>query len=402
MPAFTYVAKDVQGVYHRGDVGAVDERQAANLIRRKKLILISLKPLNEKQQKFWEKFTSRVSFTDVVVMTRQLATMIGAGLVLSEALDILQEQQSNKNFKKVLEDISTDINGGLDFASALEKHPEVFPSLYSKLIRAGQASGKMDTILLELAKNLEKQREFQGKVRSAMIYPAVVITMMGGVMGVMIFFVMPKLLSLYKESSMDLPLPTKILIGFSNFMLNFWWLVVIVVAGVVIAVKKYRATADGRLNIDKLILKTPILGRITTLVILTDFTRTLSLLIAAGLSILEAIKISTDVVSNQVFKDGLDISYKGVERGLTFSSQLLAMPTFPRIVGQMVKTGEETGKLDEVLSRVSEYFESEADNSLKNITTLIEPVILVLLGVGVAFLVISVILPIYQLTTNIQ
>lgn len=402
MPVFVYKAKDLQGEYHNGEVETIDEHHAATLVRRKKLILISLKPKSEAGLRLFDKIFNRVSFSDIVVMTRQLATMIQAGLVLSEALDILEEQQTNKRFKKVLKDISVDVKGGLDFAASLEKHPDIFPPLYSKLIRAGQVSGKMDTILLSLATNLEKEREFKSRVKSAMIYPVVVITMMIVVMMIMFFFVMPKLMGLYKESNIQLPLPTKIMIGLANFMTGFWWAILLVLIIVVGSLRRYTATAEGRMTFDKLMLKIPVVGKIIKLIILTNFSRTFALLVSSGLSILESIKILGDIVGNRVYREDLDVSYKGVERGLSFSSQLLSMPVFPKIVGQMIKTGEETGKIDEIMYKLADYFEQESDSSLKNATTLIEPVILVVLGISVAFLVISVILPIYQLTTSIK
>lgn len=402
MPTFYYSAKDLNGEYHRGDIETVDEVQAITLLRRKKLIIISIKEKKPNEENFVSKFFNKIPFNAIVVMTRQLATMIEAGLVLSEALDILQEQQENKRFKQVLTEVSADVKGGMDFASTLEKHPDVFPPIYSQLVKAGQASGKLDTILLQLATNLEKEREFKAKVRGAMIYPIVVVTMMFGVMAIMVFFVMPKLLGLYKESNLDLPLPTKIMIGFADFMLSFWWVLVLLVIITILIFRRYAATPNGRLHIDQLILKTPILNKITTLVILTNFTRTFGLLIASGLSILDSIKIVSAITGNRVFQDGLEMSSQGVERGLSFSSQLLRLPQFPRIIGQMVKTGEETGKLDGILFKLADYFESESDNSLKNITTLIEPIILVVLGIGVGFLVVSIILPIYQLSTSIK
>lgn len=402
MPIFSYAAKDLQGEYHRGEVETADETQGARLLRRKKLIVLSLKPKNDNGQTFLDKFIGGVSFADVVIMTRQLATMIEAGLVLSEALDILEEQQTNKRFKLALGKISADIKGGIDFATAIEKYPDIFPPLYSRLVSAGQASGKLDTILLELADNLEKQRSFQSKVKGAMIYPIVVVTMMIGVMLVMVFFVMPKLTGLYKESGIDLPLPTKIMLFIADFMIGYWWLVLFLVIVVVLSVKKVLATPKGKLIFDQYILKMPVLGRVVTVVTLTSFTRTFGLLIAAGLPILEAIKIVGSVLGNTAYRQSFDLAYQGVERGLSFSSQILSMPIFPRIVGQMIKTGEETGKLDDIMFRLADYFESESDNSLKNITTLIEPIILIVLGIGVAFLVISVILPIYQLTTSVR
>lgn len=402
MPVFSYTAKDMNGEYHKGDVETVDEFQAATLLRRKRLIIISIKEKNKNQENLISKYLNKIPFSAIVIMTRQLATMIQAGLVLSEALDILQDQQENKKFKIVLNDVLADIKGGLDFSSALQKYPAVFPPIYSQLISAGQASGKLDTILLQLATNLEKEREFQGKVKSAMIYPVVVVTMMIAVMLIMVFFVMPKLLGLYGESGIDLPLPTQILIGFSHFMLGYWWLLLIILVIIIISFRKYSTTPDGRLKVDEFLLRAPVIGKITSLIILTSFTRTFGLLVSSGLSILDSIKIVAAITGNRVYQDGLSLAYQGVERGLSFSSQILRLHEFPRIIGQMIKTGEETGKLDEIMLKLADYFESESDNSLKNVTTLIEPIVLVVLGIGVGFLVISIILPIYQLTTNIK
>lgn len=402
MAIYTYVAKDSQGEYHRGEVDTIDERQASQLLRRKQLTVISLALKNVNQGKIWDLFINKIAFSDIVVMTRQLATMINAGLVLSESLDILEEQQENPKFKKILLDISREVKGGLDFATAVEKYPDVFPSLYSKLIRAGQASGKLDVILEELANNLEKDREFKSKITGAMIYPVVVITMMFGVMLIMIFFVMPKLLGLYSESGIELPLMTKIVIGITTFILGYWWAMLLVGIVVVLLVKRYISTPDGKIVYDTLLLKMPVVGKINKLIVLTSFTRTFALLTASGIAILESIKIVSNIVGNSVYKAGFENAYKGVERGLNFSSQLLSMPIFPRLVGQMIKTGEETGKLEEIMTKLADYFESETDHTLKNITTLIEPLVLVVLGVGVAFLVISIILPIYQLTTNMK
>ncbi|MDD2823313.1 MAG: type II secretion system F family protein [Candidatus Daviesbacteria bacterium] len=402
MPIFSYTTKDMNGEYHKGEVETVDQFQAATLLRRKRLIIISIKEKNKNQENLFDKYFNRIPFSVVVVMTRQLATMVQAGLVLSEALDILQDQQENKKFKKVLIDILADIKGGLDFAAALQKHPDVFPAIYGQLVAAGQASGKLDIILLQLANNLEKEREFKGKIRGAMIYPIVVVTMMVGVMLIMVFFVMPKLLSLYGDSNIELPLPTKILMGFSNFMLGYWWLILVVIVVALVSFRRYSQTQDGRLRVDEFLLKAPAIGKITSLVILTSFTRTFGLLVSSGLSILDSIKIVSAITGNRVYQDGLILAYQGVERGLSFSSQVLRLPEFPRIIGQMIKTGEETGKLDEIMFKLADYFESESDNSLKNITTLIEPVVLVILGIGVGFLVVSIILPIYQLTTNIK
>jgi len=202
MPIFTYLTKDITGIAHKGEIEARDEFQAARILRGKKLIIISLTTRNEFQEKYLDQLFNKVSFAEVVVTTRQLATMVSSGLILSEALDILADQEPNPRFKKILSSISADIKGGMDFATALEKFPDVFPNIYAKLVRAGQISGKLDTILLELATNLEKERIFKSRIGGAMIYPIVVVCMMIGVALVMVFFVVPKLTGLYSESSL--------------------------------------------------------------------------------------------------------------------------------------------------------------------------------------------------------
>lgn len=399
MANFTYKSRDLNGVDHSGEVEATDIRTAIAIIRKQGLVVISVTSKDNSSENFFQKFFDRVSFGEVVSLTRQLATMIGAGLVLSDSLDILEEQQTNKRMKKAIEQISRDVKGGLTFAQALGKHSDIFPPLYINLVKSGEASGKMDEVLLEMADSLEKEREFKSRVKGAMIYPMVVITMMVAVVTIMIIFVIPKLTSLYKQSSIELPLPTKILIGISDVLINFWWLIIIVIIAVVIGFRKWVKTPHGALIFDEALLRVPLVGKIVTSVALTNFSRTFGLLIGAGIPLLDSINIVADVSENNSFKLELKKSYQGVARGLPFSS-LLKADIFPKIVPQMVKVGEETGKVDEIFFKLSSYFESEADNMVKNLTVAIEPVVLVILGIGVGFLVVSIILPIYKLTTS--
>lgn len=396
---FIYKAKDLQGNDHTGSVQSPDIRAASAIIRKKGLIVISLNPKNPPVNKFLRRFLDRVSFTELVIMTRQLATMVSSGLVLSEAIDILEEQQTNKPLKKALAEISQDIKGGLTLAQALSKHPDIFPHLYVNLIKSGEASGKLDSVLLQMADGLEKDREFQAKIRGAMIYPTVVLLMMVAVIVIMMVFVIPKLTSLYAQSTIDLPLPTKILIAASGIFTNFWWLGVILIAAAFVGISRWKQTPTGNLFLSKLILKIPIISQIITNVTLTNFNRTFGLLTSAGIPLLDSIGIVSDLTDNLVFKNALKDAYKGVEKGLPFSS-LLTAAVFPRIVSQMIKVGEETGKVDEIFIKLADYFESESDHMVKNLTVAIEPIVLIILGIGVAFLVISIILPIYKLTTS--
>lgn len=399
MPIFVYKARDFQGIDHRGTIETIDASRAARLLSKKGLVATSIVEKKSASPLF-EKLLNRISFDELVIATRQLATMIDAGLVLSEAMDILVNQQTNPNFKKVLEQVSRDLKSGLDLASALKKHPDVFPSLYCSLVKAGEQAGNLDVILNEMANNLERDREFRSRVRGAMIYPLLIITMMIVVVGIMMFFVIPRLTTLYTQSNIDLPLPTKILIGTSNFFINYWWSMVIFVVIGFFVFRKWVATPQGRYQFDEFLLKVPLVGRVIRGAALTNFTRTFGLLTTAGVPILESISIVSEIIGNSVYKQALIECKLGVERGLTFSAQLQAETAFPVIISQMYKVGEETGKVDKVSFKLADYFESEADHLVKNLTVIIEPVILVTLGIGVAFLVLSIILPIYRLTTS--
>lgn len=399
MAEFTYTAKDIHGEDHTGNIKSADTHSAAITIRKKGLIVISLKSKGVSGNSFLDKFFNRVSFSELVIITRQLATMVSSGLVLSDAIDILIEQQNNQTLKKALEEVSQDVKGGLSLAQALSKFPNIFPRLYANLVKSGETSGKLDQVLLQMAEGLEKDREFRARIKGAMIYPAVVLTMMFVVIIIMMLFVIPKLITLYAGSSIELPLPTRILIFISNSFVNFWWLGVICLIGICIGLIRWNKTSSGNLILGKTLLRIPIIGKIIINVTLTNFSRTFGLLTSAGLPLLESIYIVSDLTDNPVFRNALKESYDGVEKGLPFSS-LLTAEVFPKIVGQMVKVGEETGKVDEIFFKLADYFESESDHLVKNLTVAIEPIVLVLLGVGVGFLVISIILPIYKLTTS--
>lgn len=400
MPKFNYKAKDINGSEHQGVIETSDTHQVARVLSKKGLILISTKEINEKGNQFFDKFFNRVSFSDLVIMTRQLSTMIESGLVLSDALDILVEQQDNKKFKEVLSQVSRDVKNGLDLAGAVKKHPDVFPPLYSSLIRAGEQAGKLDVVLTQMATNLEKDREFRSKIRGAMIYPIIVFSIMIVVLSIMMIFVIPRLVSFYSQSGIELPITTKILITISNFFVNFWWLMIAAGVGLFLFIKRWTATPDGKYKFDIFLLKIPVVGKVVKGSSLTNFNRTFGLLIHSGLPILDSLLIVADVVGNSVYKKSLEDCYRGVERGLPLSAQLELTGSFPKIISQMYRVGEETGKVDEIAFKLAEYFESETDHLVKNLTVIIEPLVIVILGLGVAFIVISLILPIYKLTTS--
>jgi len=297
--------------------------------------------------------------------------------------------------------ILADVQGGESFSKSLAKHPKVFTSSYVALVKAGETGGVLDKVLLRLADNLEKQQEFQGKVKGALIYPVIIVVAMIGVGIVMMIFVIPKMTSLYSEFDAELPTPTRILIGASDLMLKFWPILLIVIAGLIYGFGLYRKTPEGRRKTDEWYFKIPVFGELQKKILLTELTRTLSLMIGAGVSILDGLRIAAGVVNNVVISDALEDASKRVEKGFPLAFSFAKHPdAFPYILSQMVAVGEETGKMDEVLSKISHIFEEESSQEVKTLSSTIEPIVMILLGVGVAFLVIAIILPIYNLTSQ--
>lgn len=343
---------------------------------------------------------NRVSFNDIVDLTRQLAIMLNAGLTLIDSFDILKKQITKSSLLKIVENLDKEVRGGNSLSTALRRYPRLFSNLYISLVKSGEASGKLSDILLRLADNLEKQREFRGKLKGALIYPAIVIVGMIAVMFIMVTFVIPKLLDLYKDFNVELPITTKILIAVSSFSSHFWPLIIIGTFIGVGLIQQYFRTKGGKLLRDKTLLKIPVINNVIKISTLVDSTRTLSILIGSGVSILEALSIITETTDNVIYENAFKNIYRLVEKGVSLGTAMMQENIFPPILVQMTIVGEQTGHLDDTLSRISKYFEMESEIAIKAMTTLIEPAILVVLGLGVGFLVISVLTPIYNLTSS--
>ncbi len=401
MKTFNFKAKDKNGKLVRGKVEANDEKYAAQLIREKGLILISLSvEAKSNLLSLIEGLGKKVKAEEVSNFTRQISTMVGAGLPITEALNILKVQ-SRGRMQEIVSQILADVEEGQSFSSAISKYPDVFSQTYVALIKAGEAGGVLDNVLSRLSDTLEKQIEFKGKVKGALIYPVIVVIGMIVVAFVMMVFVIPKMLSLYSEFGAELPTPTKILMNVSGFFAKFWWLFLAAFAVFLNFFIGYRKTKSGKRKVDELILKIPIFGDLQRQVILTELTRTLSLLTGTGVSILDSLSISSQVVGNAVISEALDESAKDVEKGFPIAFSFSKHPeAFPYILSQMIAVGEETGKMSEVLAKVSHVFEVESDQKVKALTAAIEPLVMIVLGIGVGFLVIAVILPIYNLTSQ--
>ncbi|OGE08894.1 hypothetical protein A3A60_00895 [Candidatus Curtissbacteria bacterium RIFCSPLOWO2_01_FULL_42_26] len=403
MPIFKFTAKDISGKKVSGEVDALNEKGVVGILRNEKLVPIEI------QQKAAGKnakgsiipsFGQGVSSGEVVNFTRQFSTMLSAGLPLTDALVILQKQTKSPNFARILSKVVADVEGGMSLSAALNQNKSVFGIVYIKLIEAGETGGVLDKVLNKLAQSLEKDKEFKAKTRGAFIYPAIVVCVMVVVMILMMIFVVPKLTGLYAEIGTELPLPTKIMIALSSFFQKFWWLVALTFVGSIYGLRLYAKTENGADVVSKMVLSLPVWGKIRRMLVLSEFTRTLGLLVGTGIPIITALRVVRDILTSVSYRQGIDEAIARVERGAPLYQPLTANSAFPPIVGQMVRVGEETGKMDEVLARLSVYFEAESENMIRNLTTALEPIILVVLGLGVAVLVLSIILPIYNLTAQ--
>ncbi len=403
MSIFRYKARGGDGKILTGLVEAPNHSTASRLLHDKQLFVVELK---ENSDTFafggFKNQFNKVSFTDIVNFTRQLSTMVTAGLSLPEALTILRSQTSNPVFATMLQEVEHQIVGGGTLADSLGKYPDLFPPTFIALVRAGESSGTLDQVMNRLANIMEGQREFKSKVSGAMIYPIIIIIGMTIVTFVMMTVVVPKLTDLYKDFNIDLPTSTKILMGVSGFFVHYWWLLLILGFGAVEAFRRWRKTPEGELVVDTLILKIPLFGELQKKIILVEFTRTLGMLIASGIHILEGLRILKESLGNVLFRNAITEISKKVEKGFPLGETFSQYAVFPPIVSQMMKVGEETGKLDDTLTKLSNYFESESEHLVKGLTTAIEPLIMVFLGVGVGFIVISVITPIYNLTSQFK
>ena len=402
MASFNYKARDKDGKETTGIVEAPSSEAAVKLLRTSDLFVISIKVVRPSGiADFLARF-KKVGSNDVSNFTRQLATMITAGLSLPDALTILRTQTTNPTFVRLIADVEHQIIGGGNLGDSLGKYPNVFSPIYIALIRAGESSGTLDKVLARLADTLETQGEFQSKVKGAMVYPVIIVVGMAGVVMVMMTVVIPKLTDLYKDFGIELPVSTRILISVSTFFVHFWWLMIAVTVGLVIAFGKWKKTPIGEAMVDSITLKIPLFGDLTKKVLLVEFTRTLAMLISAGIHILKGLQILRNSLGNVLFRNAIDEISKKVEKGFPLGETFAHYAVFPPIVSQMMKVGEETGKLDDTLVKLSRYFESESEHLVRGLTTAIEPIIMVVLGVGVGFIVISVITPIYNLTSQFK
>ncbi len=397
---YTYRAKNKEGKTIKGVVEAEGEERAVSLLKDRGYFVISLKEgagIGLDLEKLNP--IKKVSRDEVVIFTRQLSTMINAGLSLNDALFSLKEQVSPK-FAEIIDEVLRRVESGKSLGESLSGWPDIFSHIYVASVKSGEAAGVLDKVLSRLADDQEEEKAFRNNVKGALIYPIIVMVMMVIVGAIVMIFVVPKMLSLYTELDADLPAATKALMAISDFVVKAWWLVLALIGGLIYLFIKFRNTDQGARKIDEIILRLPIIGALQEKTILANMSRTLGLLLGTGLSLVEALDIIANSVGNLVFRDAIKQCARGVEKGRSLSGMMANFSVFPPILYQMVAVGEGTGKIDESLEKVSSFFKGEAETAVKGLTTALGPIIMIVLGVGVMFLVVAVLMPIYNLTSS--
>jgi type IV pilus assembly protein PilC len=347
-------------------------------------------------------FLKQPSGNDVIFFTRQLSSMLTSGFTLMQALTVMKNQIKNPAMSDVLGGIIAKVEDGGSFSSALEKYPRLFSPIYIALMRAAESSGLLDKVLLRLSENLEKQQKLRSTIKGALVYPVIVIFLMIVVVGIMMVFAIPQLSEFYRSMGVKLPLSTQVIVSASNIMVHLWWLIIIGFITVVYVFRKWHSQETGRRAVDLLILRLPLVGKLVSESLMVEFSRTLGVLIGAGSLVVDSLLKSADIVDNIIYRREIILVAKRVEKGISIGDALETSAIFPPILVQMVKIGEQTGKLDDSLIRVGEYFEREVEQTVKALTTAIEPLLMVILGLGVGFLIFAIITPIYKVISSIQ
>ncbi len=403
MATFAYVGRSKSGTVKKGELVAKTRDEAVEQLRKQSVVVTSLEERAAKEG-FKLSLGSGVSDKDLVVFTRQFGTMINAGLPLIQCLEILSTQSENAALRKAVGEVRVQVEGGSTFSDALKKHPKIFDDLYVNMVHAGEVGGLLDTILGRLSKHIEKAMKLKGQIKSAMVYPAAICGIAVIVITVLMIWVIPVFEKMFKEMSggkMALPGPTQLVIDMSNFVQGNWYIILGVLVGLIVAIKKYYGTPQGRLAIDKLLLKVPVFGDLIRKASVAKFTRTLGTLLSSGVPLLEALTICAKTSGNKVVEGALLDARVSISGGKTISEPLAKSGTFPKMVTHMIAVGESTGALDNMLGKIADFYEEEVDQAVASLTALLEPMMMVFLGVTIGFIVIAMYLPIFTMASAI-
>ncbi len=397
MAVFAFSGRTRTGQTISGEMDAPNREAVVAQLRRQQVMATSVKPKASDIQIRIPGFGGKVNERDLAVVTRQLATMIDAGLPLVQCLEILASQQDNKLLKKVLHDIRQDVEGGATFSSALKRHPKIFGALYTNMVEAGEAGGILDTILNRLAAYIEKAMILKRRVKTAMFYPATIISVAVVVVIFLLLYVIPTFQQMFANFGATLPLPTLIVLALSNFVRAYILFIIVGIVGMVVGIRVFNGTEGGKRTIDRILLRLPVFGPLIRKVAVAKFSRTLGTLVSSGVSILEGLDITARTAGNKIVEEAVFNARTVIAQGKTIAEPLEASGVFPRMVTQMIGVGEQTGALDRMLNKIADFYDEEVDVAVAGLTSLLEPLLVIFLGVIIGGVVIAMYLPIFKL-----
>ncbi len=402
MPVYVWKGRTLAGETQAGEIEVGRQEEAIDALRKRKILVTSMKQKGGAGSKPAGSGNAGVSTKDLAIFTRQFATMISAGLPLVQCLDILSKQASKPAFGRVISDVTRDVESGSTLSDALGKHRKVFDDLFRNMVAAGEAGGVLDEILMRLATYIEKADALKRKIQSAMVYPAVVLTVALGATAFMLVFIIPTFANMFTGFGAELPLPTKIVLGLSNFLVKWWWAVIVGLGAGGYAFMRFAATENGSRTIDQAMLKMPVLGDVLLKGAVARFTRTLGTLIASGVPILGGLEITARTAGNKIIAEAIMTARASIREGETVAAPLKASGVFPPMVVQMISVGEQTGALDEMLTKIAVFYESEVDTAVDTLTSIIEPVMIVVMGGIVGGMVVAMYLPMFKLISVVS
>ncbi len=408
MPVYEYKALDARG---KSVTGIIDTESA--VLARQKLRASSIYPTDIKEvyanssqkgsgRSSLAGFFSRVSRSEMTMITRQLSTLVGAGFPLVTALSTLIPQSRSQTFRKILSQIKDSIEGGNSFAGALSLYPETFTPIYINMVRAGESSGTLEIVLERLADIAEKQQALNNKIKSVLAYPAVMSVVAVGVLFFLLAYIVPRITSIFADINKALPLPTRVLLSISDVLKTYWWLILILVVGAIVVIRMMHKNEKGRRILDRFWLSLPIVGSLFRKLAVARFSRTLGSLLENGVSMLVALDIVRNIVGNVIIAETVEMAAKEVEKGHALGKSLETADTFPHLSIQMIQVGEQSGALESMLNKIADVFETEVETNMVALTSLLEPIIILIMGVVVAFIVLSIILPIIEMNQLIK
>ncbi len=402
MPVYVWKGVNSQGVKRKGEVESPDQAAALAHVKRLRIQDIIIK---EKPKDLFENiafFKPKVTGKDIVVFTRQLSTMIDAGLPLIQSLEILAKQQDNSTFKDVLTAIKRDVETGTTIADAMRKHPTVFDTLFANMVEAGETGGILDTILSRLAGFKEKSMALQKKIKGAMTYPTICLAISFLILGVILLFVIPVFEEMFSSMGAALPIPTQIVVQMSNFLKSNFLFIIMAIFAMIYGVKKIYKTEKGRFRIDAMLLRTPIIGPLIRKVAVAKFTRTLSTMLQSGVPILDALQVVAKTSGNKVIEGAVFRVAESISEGRPIAEPLEESGVFPNMVVQMINVGESVGALDSMLAKIADFYDEEVDQAVNNLTAMIEPFMMVFLGGMIGGIVIAMYLPIFSMASVVS